>query len=60
MRLRIFFASGAQDAEVTESLDIVARKLKLVTPDLGLTGCTQRACSAYFVMLSVYDLSTDL
>ena len=54
-----FFSLGAQDAEVTKSPDIVGRKLKLVPPDLGLTGCSQRAYST-FVMLSEYVLSTDL
>ena len=58
--LRIFLRLGRRTQRVTKSLGIVARKLRLVTPDLGLTGCTQRACSAYFVMLSGYVLSTDL
>ena len=31
-----FFAPGTQDAEVTKSPHIVARKLKLVSPDLTL------------------------
>ena len=50
-----FFTPGTQDVEVTKSLCIVARKLRLVTPDLGLTVLPTLSCyqDMFYQLISI-------